>query len=322
MNGLKTDNTVLSNGIIKDNKFYPKMNLQSGTMRIVLTTKCNYRCRYCFAEGEINKEYRILELDKLKKIILIGKEFGISSIKLTGGEPLLYPHLDKLLQYMRKNGIGYIDLTTNISLLNDSNIEMLNKYNVNALTLSLNTLDCKKFEYLSKFKNYDLVQTNLNNVMNNFKGKLRINCIIFDELFDENDYNDIIDLCRKNNLGLRFVEPSKVDGFDITYKKEKFNYYISCLRKKADKVIKSDCESVEYLFFGNWYITVMHSLCDNKLCSACKKYMYIRVSSELKLKPCLSRRDTEVQIDFTSDNTIRSSFIEAIGNMGIGLIDE
>ena len=28
-----TDNTVLSNGIIKDNIFYPKKNLASGTLR-------------------------------------------------------------------------------------------------------------------------------------------------------------------------------------------------------------------------------------------------------------------------------------------------
>lgn len=38
----KTDNTVLTNGIIKNGKFYPKKNLPSGTLRIVLTTKCNF----------------------------------------------------------------------------------------------------------------------------------------------------------------------------------------------------------------------------------------------------------------------------------------
>lgn len=34
-----TDNTMLSNGILIDNKFFPKKNLQSGTLRIVLTTR-------------------------------------------------------------------------------------------------------------------------------------------------------------------------------------------------------------------------------------------------------------------------------------------
>lgn len=322
MSDLRTDNTVLTNGIIKNNKFFPKMNLQSGTMRIVLTTQCNYKCKYCFAEGEKDKDYRILDIEQIKKVILIGKEFGINNIKLTGGEPLLYPYLEELLKYIREIGISYIDLTTNISLLTDSNIEMLNKYKVNALTLSLDTLKPEKFIYLSSFKNFNMVQKNLKNTITNFLGKLRVNCIVFDELFDEEDYNDIINFCKNNNLGLRLVEPSIVENCEITYKKEKFKYYINKLKNKADKIIQSDCSSVEYLFFGNWYITVMYSLCDNTHCISCSKYMYIRVSSEMKLKPCLSRRDTEVDINFNSDDDIRASFIEAINNMGIGIRNE
>lgn len=38
------------------------------------------------------------------------------------------------------SGIGYYDFTTNVSMLTEENIEMLNKYNVSSLTLSVNTL--------------------------------------------------------------------------------------------------------------------------------------------------------------------------------------
>lgn len=320
-NETKTDNTVISNGTIIDGVFYPKMNLQSGTIRIVLTTQCNFKCKYCFAEGEKDKEFRILDLEKIKKTLLIAKEFGITSVKLTGGEPMLYPKLEELLEYIRSINIPYIDLTTNISLLNNENIKMLNKYNVNALTLSIDTLNKERYCYLTEFNNYELIQKNLDNVIKNFNGKLRVNCIVFDHDFVEEDYYNIMDLCKNNNLGLRFVEPSAVDGLPITYSKEKFNYLIEELRKKANRILDSDCQSVEYLFFDDWYITVMHSLCDNKHCDSCKKYMYIRVSSEMKLKPCLMRRDTEVEIDFDSDRTIRESFVKAINNMGKGIKD-
>lgn len=314
-----TDNTMLSNGVLIDNKFYPKANLQSGTLRIVLTTKCNYQCKYCFAEGEKDKQIRIIPIEKLKQIIKISKEFGINKIKLTGGEPLLYPQIKELLEYIRKIDIPYVDLTTNISMLNEETIDLLNRYNVNALTLSLNTLNKNKFEYLSGFFNFDLVKENLERTINKFQGKIRINCIVFDEQYDENDYENIIDLCKKHNLGMRIIEPSKVEGFPITYTKDKFIKFTNKLRKKANKVIQSDCNSVEYLYFENWYLTIMHSLCDNKICDACPKYMYIRVTSDLKLKPCLSRRDTEVPIDFENEKTIENSFIKAIHYMGVGL---
>ena len=314
-----TDNTMLSNGVIIDNKFYPKTNLQSGTLRIVLTTKCNYKCKYCFAEGEQDKQVRIIPLEKLKRTLKIAKKFGINKIKLTGGEPLLYPQIEELLQYIREIEIPYVDLTTNISMLNEENIKLLNRYKVNALTLSLNTLDKEKYEYLSGFFNFELVKENLERTIKKFQGKIRINCIIFDEKYEEKDYEEIIKLCKENKLGMRVIEPSVVKGFPITYTKEKFKEFTNILRKKADKIIQSDCNSVEYLYFKNWYLTIMHSLCDNKICDACPKYMYIRVTSDLKLKPCLSRRDTEVPIDFENDQTIEKSFIKAIHYMGVGL---
>lgn len=316
---VKTDNTVLSNGIIKDGVFFPKKNLPSGTLRIVLTTNCNYKCKYCFAEGEENKESRVLDFEKLKKIIKVAKSFGITNIKLTGGEPLLYPHMEELLSFIRKEEIPYVDLTTNISMLNDRNIKMLNKYNVNALTLSLNTLRKDKFEYLSEFPNFELMRSNLENVIKNFKGKLRVNCIIFDKFYEKQDYDEIIELCKKNGLGLRLVEPSIVEGLKITYGKEKFKEYVDSLREQAEKVILSDCKSVEYFFWGSWYLTVMHSLCDNRLCDSCTDYMYIRITSDFKLKPCLSRRDTEVPINTESEEKIKEAFMEAISYMGVGL---
>ena len=315
----KTDNTMLSNGIIIKNKFFPKRNLQSGTLRIVLTNKCNYICKYCFAEGEANKNNRIVDIEKLKKILKVAKEFGINKIKLTGGEPLLYPNMEELLSYIRKIEIPYVDLTTNISLLNDKNIKILNKYSVNAITLSLNTLDEEKFEYLSGFQNFDIIRNNLRNTIQQFKGKIRVNCVVFDERYDEEDYREVITLCKQNNLGLRIIEPSRVDGLEITYNKEKFHELINKLKIESENIITSDCTSVEYLFFGKWYITIMHSLCDNKHCESCPKYMYIRVTSDLKLKPCLSRRDTEVSINMESEETIEQAFIEAINYMGVGV---
>ena len=315
----KTDNTMLSNGIIINNKFFPKKNLQSGTLRIVLTTECNYKCKYCFAEGEQDKESRIIRLEKLKPVLKTAKEFGINKIKLTGGEPLLYPEMEELLEYIREIQIPYVDLTTNISLLNEKNIELLNRYHVNALTLSLNTLKKEKYEYLSGFPNFELVKQNLKRTLETFEGKIRINCIIFDEDYQEEDYKSIIQLCKEHNLGMRLIEPSRVEGFPITYTKEKFEKFTKQLKKKADKVITSDCDSVEYLFFGDWYLTIMHSLCDNKICEACPKYMYIRITSDLKLKSCLSRRDTEIPIDLECEETIERSFIQAINYMGVGI---
>ena len=315
------DNTLLSNGVVIDDVFYPKKNLSSGTLRIILTNSCNYQCKYCFNEGEKEKNNRYQDLEKLKKVINAGREFGIHSVKLTGGEPLLYPKINDLLAYLHEINMPYYDLTTNISLLDEKTVDMLNNYNVSSLTLSLNSLDRDKYIYLSGFSNFDKVLHNLNYTLENFKGKLRINCIVFDENYREDDYLSIMAFCKRHNIGLRFVEPSKVDGFPITYTKESFDDLISRLRSYATKVIKSDCSSVEYFYFDDWYLTIMHSLCDNLHCEACRNYMYIRLTSEGKFKPCLSRSDTEVDINYNSDEDIKKAYVKAINNMGVGRLE-
>ena len=319
MEKTKSDNTLLTNGVLMDGTFFPKKNLPSGTLRIILTTKCNYKCKYCFNEGEKDKNIRIQSLEHIKKIVNVAKEFGINSIKLTGGEPLLYPQIRELLQYLQMSEISYYDFTTNVSMLTEENIEMLNKYNVSSLTLSVNTLKKEQFYYLSGCKEYEQYIEKIHNVIKTFKGKLRINCIVFDKNYEVENYLKIKRLCMENNMGLRFVEPSKVDGFPITYTKEKFIELTDELRKKCDKIIKSDCSSVEYFVFGNWYLTIMHSLCDNKLCDNCKDYMYIRLMSDGKLKPCLKRQDTEVAVDYTNEESIKKSLVKAIRNMGNGI---
>lgn len=312
---LKLDNAMISDGIIIRNKFYPKINLQSGILQVVLTTKCNYQCRYCFVNCEKEKKHIIADIESLKKIIKVGKEFGVNKIKLTGGEPLLYPHMEELLNYIRKIEIPYVDLTTNISLLTERNIKLLNKYNINAITLSLNTLDEEKFNYLSNFNNFKIIKQNLKNTIQKFKGKISVNCVVFDDKYEEEDYREVITFCKQNNLNLRLIEPFKVDGLAITYTKEKFHELTEKLRLDAENIINSNCGLEEYLFFNKHYITLKNNLCDNKNCEKSPKYMYIRITSDLKLKPCLAKVNTEEPINLENEKTIEQAFIKAINQV-------
>lgn len=310
----------MSGGMVFDDCFYPKKNLPSGTIRLVLSSVCNFKCKFCFAEGE-DKNPRTLDLDYIKKILRISKEFGIKNIKLTGGEPLLYPQLEELLAFINEEGFTYLDITTNVSLLDDKAIELLNKYSVYALTLSLSAFDANKYAEITGFDGFEKIIKNILNAKSKFKGHLRVNSVVFDEDFDLEEYKRIIQFCTENSFGLRIVEPTTVKDLAITQNHLAFNRVKEYLKNTYSKFLKSKCDSVEYYFYeNNKYITVMNSLCDNKLCSACKDYMYIRLSSDGKLKPCLSRKDTEIDVPLNAtENLIRNAFILAIHNVGNGL---
>lgn len=73
-----------------------------------LTSRCNRMCPYCFGPADIND----LPLSDVKSIVDTLTKMGVKQIGLTGGEPLLYPHIAELIEYIVDNGI-HIYLSSN-----------------------------------------------------------------------------------------------------------------------------------------------------------------------------------------------------------------
>jgi SynChlorMet cassette radical SAM/SPASM protein ScmF len=69
-----------------------------------LTQGCNLRCRHCWIAPKYqskNNSYPALDLDLFKSIIEQANPLGLTGIKLTGGEPLLHPEINEILEYIQ-----------------------------------------------------------------------------------------------------------------------------------------------------------------------------------------------------------------------------
>ena len=76
-----------------------------------LTEGCNLRCRHCWIAPKYQSEanqYPALDLDLFKSIIEQAKPLGLIGVKLTGGEPLLHPQINEILEHIRTEDL---DLT-------------------------------------------------------------------------------------------------------------------------------------------------------------------------------------------------------------------
>lgn len=65
-------------------------------LRVSLTDRCNLRCTYCMPPEGLDwmPGDDLLTQDELVRLVGIGVErLGISTVRLTGGEPLLRPDL-------------------------------------------------------------------------------------------------------------------------------------------------------------------------------------------------------------------------------------
>lgn len=116
------------------------MKLYSSPRWIVLQLlrQCNLRCNMCYEWGKNgaygDEDTQQLDIDVLKRIIKECREYT-PYYDLFGGEPLLYEHLEELLELIHYYG-SEVDMPTNGVLLRDK-VEILLKNPPNRIWVSL-----------------------------------------------------------------------------------------------------------------------------------------------------------------------------------------
>jgi len=120
-------------------------------LRISLTEVCNMACTYCVTS--LSDHRRIpdeLGADQMLILVRMLKEHaGIEKVRLTGGEPLLYPNLIPVISGIREMGIGNIGMTTNGQLL-AKKAKALVEAGLQNVNLSLDSLEPEKFKRLGR----------------------------------------------------------------------------------------------------------------------------------------------------------------------------
>ncbi len=76
-----------------------------------LTKGCNLRCRHCWIAPAFQGDgtsHPVLDTDLFRSILTQAKPLGLSSVKLTGGEPLIHPKIDEILDVIRAEGLRLV----------------------------------------------------------------------------------------------------------------------------------------------------------------------------------------------------------------------
>ena len=214
-------------------KYYPRV------LNLELTDKCNFYCGHCYKEAKIQNKVFLSEkiLDKLYSEYA-GK---IAVLHLTGGEPLLYPKLDK---YVRKLSEKFcINITTNGSLVHTWSEEMISK--VNNFQISLYGYDEESYEYVTKtkgsFKKVIQTMDRLNELGKFFTIGITLNKVVCDNI------EKYITLLKKYNvskiifsLAANVGRGKEVSFWNIT--NGDLEHLVSYMRQNA--TLKSNYESL------------------------------------------------------------------------------
>ena len=115
-------------------------------LRVSVTDRCNFRCVYCMPKDVFGHDYpflphaELLTFEEIARLARMFKAHGVEKIRLTGGEPLLRKHLERLVAMLSDIGGLDLTLTTNGALLAKKARE-LKDAGLNRVTVSLDALD-------------------------------------------------------------------------------------------------------------------------------------------------------------------------------------
>ena len=124
-------------------------------MRVSVTDRCNFRCRYCMPAEIFGPGYRflanknLLSFDEIEAVVRAGVALGVRKVRLTGGEPLLRRNIDDLVALLSAiEGLEEIAMTTNGVLLSHY-AERLSLAGLSRVTVSLDAIDPVVFSQMN-----------------------------------------------------------------------------------------------------------------------------------------------------------------------------
>lgn len=194
-------------------------------LRISVTDRCNFRCRYCMPAEIFDNNFhfmpneKLLSFDEITRLARIFASLGVEKIRLTGGEPLLRKDLPKLIRELNQiDGISDIALTTNGSLLGHFANDLMDA-GLTRINVSLDSLDNQTFRQMNGGR------CDVNTVLEGIEAAAKIGMEIKVNMVVQKGVNDqdILPMARYfRNTGhvLRFIEFMDVgnnNGWDLRH---------------------------------------------------------------------------------------------------------
>jgi GTP 3',8-cyclase len=184
------------------------------SLRISVTDKCNFRCRYCMpAEGlEWLARDEVLSFEEIERLVRVLARMGVDEIRLTGGEPLVRRDLPTLVGMLAATpGVSDLSLTTNGVLL-DRFAAPLVEAGLRRLNVSLDSLSHVRFAEITRRDALDRVLAGLAEAERHPELRpIKVNCVAI-KGFTEEEVPALAELARRKPYVVRFIEFMPLDA--------------------------------------------------------------------------------------------------------------
>jgi GTP 3',8-cyclase len=269
-------------------------------VRVSVTDKCNFRCRYCMpAEGlEWLPQSEVLSFEEVERLVGLLAAMGVDEVRLTGGEPLVRRDLPVLVEKLaRIDGVRDLSLTTNGVLL-DRLARPLVAAGLRRINVSLDSLSHVRFAEITRRDALDRVLTGLAEAERYPELRpIKVNCVAV-RGFTEAEVPALAELARRKPYVVRFIEFMPLDA-DEAWREDdvltggEIRALIEERWPLVEVPAKASSTARRFRFAdGAGEIGFVNPVSE-PFCSACDR---IRLTADGKLRTCLfSRREWDLK---------------------------
>lgn len=271
-------------------------------IRISLTPKCNLRCIYCHAEGEVAPDYE-MSVEEIAEILRVAAGFEMKSVKFTGGEPLMRRDLVEIVESVP----GHMEssLTTNGTLLAPIASE-LKEAGLSRVNVSLDSLRPERYAEITGRDRLGDVLDGIDAALDAGLTPIKINTVVLKGINDD-EIEDFIAYVRDNrDLILQLIELMEFNNCTVHSDVKKLEDRLSARSKTI--ITRRMHHRKKYCLDGS-EIEVVRPLHNTEFCAYCNR---LRVTSDGRLKPCLLRHDNHVDIRGKRSSELEDLFREAV----------
>jgi cyclic pyranopterin phosphate synthase len=183
-------------------------------LRVSLTDRCNLRCTYCMPADGLDwlPAETLLRPDELIRLVRLAvTRLGITSVRFTGGEPLLSRNLEEIVaETARLQPRPDIALTTNgIGLTRRAN--RLAAAGLDRINISLDTVDAARFAAITRRDRLSDVLAGLTAARDAGLNPVKVNAVL-DPVTGHDDAVALLRFCLEHGYQLRIIEQMPLDA--------------------------------------------------------------------------------------------------------------
>ena len=293
-------------------------------LRLSLTDRCNLRCSYCMpAEGlDWLDRDALLDDDEIVRLVQIGVErLGITTVRLTGGEPLLRRGLEGLVARLAAlDPAPVLALTTNgIGLA--PRAQALAEAGLDRVNVSLDTLDPATFAQLTRRRRHADVLAGVRAARAAGLDPVKVNAVLMRGVNDH-EAPALLRWALDEGVQLRFIEQMPLDAqhgwrrtemVTAAETLERLGTEFSLVVDPAHAAARGSAPAELFRVVGTEQTVGVIASVTQPFCGSCDR---VRLTADGQIRTCLfAREETDLRLLLrggADDTTIADAWVLAV----------